>query len=182
MLKRSFDVAAASLGLILAGPLLVVLMVLVRFDSPGPALHWSERVGRDNRPFRMPKLRTLRVGAPQVATHLFESLDAWTTPFGRWLRASSLDELPQLCSVLRGDMSLVGPRPALFNQHDLIRLRTEAGAHRLRPGVTGWAQVHGRDLDIAEKARRDAEYLRLRSLALDLRILALTAARLPALA
>lgn len=175
-MKRAFDILVALGGLIVLSPALVALAVAVKADSPGPALHWSRRVGRDNRIFRMPKFRTMRTGTPDVATHLLSDPAQWVTPLGRFLRRMSLDELPQLWSVLIGDMSLVGPRPALFNQDDLVALRTEAGVHCLRPGVTGWAQVNGRDeLPIPEKVRLDREYLERRSFAFDLRIIALTA-------
>ncbi|WP_394763525.1 sugar transferase [Phenylobacterium sp.] len=175
-MKRALDIFGGVAGLILLSPLFLGLAVAVRLDSPGPALHWSRRVGQRNRIFPMPKFRTMRIGAPDVATHLLDDPDAWVTPFGRVLRRSSLDELPQLWSVLKGDMSLVGPRPALFNQHDLVALRTQAGVDALRPGLTGWAQINGRDdLPIAEKARLDREYLQRRSMAFDLRILAATA-------
>ncbi len=175
-MKRAIDVVGALSGLVLLSPVLLYLFVAIRLESSGPALHWSRRVGRDNVIFRMPKFRTMRLGAPDVATHLLTDPDAWITPLGRFLRRTSLDELPQLWSVLAGDMSLVGPRPALFNQHDLVALRTAGGVHRLRPGVTGWAQVNGRDeLPIPQKVKLDVEYLQRRSLAFDLRILALTA-------
>jgi O-antigen biosynthesis protein WbqP len=174
-MKRAFDILAAAAGLLLSWPVLLALGIAVRLESPGPALHWSRRVGRHNVIFRMPKFRTMRTGAPDVATHLLADPDQWVTPLGRWLRRTSLDELPQFWSVLLGDMSLVGPRPALFNQDDLVALRTAAGVHRLRPGVTGWAQVNGRDeLPIPLKVELDVEYLRRRSLAFDLRILAAT--------
>jgi O-antigen biosynthesis protein WbqP len=174
--KRLIDIVAALGGLIVLSPLLAGLAVAVRLESPGPALHWSRRVGRRNRIFAMPKFRTMRTGAPDVATHLLADPDAWITPLGRFLRRTSLDELPQLWSVLVGDMSLVGPRPALFNQDDLVALRTEAGVDALRPGLTGWAQINGRDeLPVPEKARLDREYLERMSLALDLKILAATA-------
>jgi len=174
-LKRAFDIAFALLGIAALWPLLALVALAVRLDSPGPALHWSRRVGRRNRIFAMPKFRTMRTDAPDVATHLLSEPDRWITPFGRWLRRTSVDEVPQLWSVLVGDMSVVGPRPALFNQDDLVALRTRLGVERLRPGVTGWAQINGRDeLSIAEKARLDAEYLQRMSLALDLRIIAAT--------
>jgi O-antigen biosynthesis protein WbqP len=174
--KRAVDFAGALLGLALLSPVLLALALAVRFESPGPALHWSRRVGRDNVIFPMPKFRTMRIGAPNVATHLLADPDQWITPLGRFLRRTSLDELPQLWSVLKGDMSLVGPRPALFNQDDLVALRTAGGVHRLRPGVTGWAQVNGRDdLPIPQKVRFDVEYLERCSLAFDLQILAATA-------
>ena len=175
MLKRGLDIAAGAAGLLLLWSVLLALALAVRIESAGPAIHWSERVGRENRAFRMPKLRTMRVGAPNVATHLLADPDQWVTPLGRFLRRTSLDELPQLWSVLKGDMSLVGPRPALFNQDDLVALRTERGVHRLRPGLTGWAQVNGRDeLPIPQKVALDAEYLARRSLAFDLSILLAT--------
>ena len=176
-MKRAFDILVALAGLILLSPVLAGLAIAVRRDSPGPALHWSRRVGRDNRIFAMPKFRTMRTDTPDVATHLLAEPDRWVTPLGRALRRRSLDELPQFWSVLVGDMSLVGPRPALFNQDDLVALRTQAGVHRLRPGVTGWAQVNGRDeLPIPQKVALDREYLDRRSFAFDLRIIALTAA------
>lgn len=175
-MKRGFDLLVALAGLALGWPLMLVLAAMVRLDSPGPAIHWSRRVGQDNRLFAMPKFRTMRTETPDVATHLLEDPGHWITPLGRFLRRSSLDELPQLWSVLVGDMSLVGPRPALHSQDDLIALRTEAGVHRLRPGVTGWAQVNGRDeLPIAEKVRLDREYLDRMSFAFDLRIILATA-------
>jgi O-antigen biosynthesis protein WbqP len=175
-LKRAFDIVVAACGLVLLALPMLAIGVAVRLESPGPALHWSRRVGRDNRIYRMPKFRTMRTGTPDVATHLLEDPQAWITPLGRFLRRTSLDELPQLWSVLVGDMSVVGPRPALFNQDDLVALRTAAGVERLRPGVTGWAQVNGRDeLPIPVKAELDREYLQRRSLAFDLRILLMTA-------
>lgn len=159
--------------------MLLCIALAVRLSSPGPAVHWSRRVGRDNRLFLMPKFRTLREGAPQLATHLFTDVEAWTTPVGRALRATSLDELPQLWSVWVGDMSLVGPRPALFNQDDLVAMRTAEGVHGLRPGLTGWAQINGRDeVPMAVKVALDAEYLRRRSVAFDVWIMWLTAWRL----
>ena len=175
MLKRLFDLfLGAIVALFLAVPV-VVVAILVRITSPGPALYWSDRVGRHNRIFRMPKFRSMRVGTPAVATHLLADPKAHLTPIGSFLRKSSLDELPQLWSILKGDMSFVGPRPALFNQDDLIALRTECGVHELVPGLTGWAQVNGRDeLPIPDKVQLDAEYLRRRSLAFDIYILWLT--------
>jgi O-antigen biosynthesis protein WbqP len=170
------DLAGALAGLVLLSPVLIAIAAAVRLESRGPALHWSRRVGRDNVIFRMPKFRTMRVGAPNVATHLLDDPDQWITPIGRFLRRTSLDEIPQLWSVLKGDMSLVGPRPALFNQDDLVALRTAGGVHRLRPGLTGWAQVNGRDeLPIPRKVELDVEYLQRRSLAFDLQIIVATA-------
>lgn len=177
-MKRLFDLAlAVPAALLLALPIALVALA-VRLTSRGPALYWSDRVGRHNRIFRMPKFRSMRIDTPAVATHLLENPAQWLTPIGPFLRKSSLDELPQLWSILRGDMSFVGPRPALFNQDDLIALRTEAGVHELVPGLTGWAQVNGRDeIPIPQKVALDAEYLRRQSLAFDLRILWLTAVK-----
>ncbi|MDR1647917.1 MAG: sugar transferase [Zoogloeaceae bacterium] len=176
--KRLFDLALSlGAGLPLVLPLLFIAL-LVRLSSEGPALHWSDRVGRNNALFRMPKFRSMRMGTPPVATHMLENPAAHLTPFGSFLRQTSLDELPQLWSILKGDMSFVGPRPALFNQDDLIALRTEAGVHTLAPGLTGWAQINGRDeLPIPEKVKFDAEYLRRRSFGFDLWILWLTVLR-----
>jgi O-antigen biosynthesis protein WbqP len=153
----------------------MLLVVLVRLTSRGPALYWSDRVGRHNCTFKMPKFRSMRVGTPAVATHLLTNVDAHLTPIGSFLRKSSLDELPQVWSILVGDMSFVGPRPALFNQADLIEQRTALGVHRLVPGLTGWAQVNGRDeLPIPQKVALDAYYAEHQSLALDLRVLWMT--------
>ena len=175
-MKRLFDLVLAILcTLVLAIPLGIVAL-LVLTTSPGPALYWSDRVGRHNRIFRMPKFRSMRVGTPAVATHLLTNPAAHLTPIGPFLRKSSLDELPQLWSILAGDMSFVGPRPALYNQDDLIELRTKLGVDKLVPGLTGWAQVNGRDeLPIPDKVAFDAEYLQKQSFWLDIRILWLTA-------
>lgn len=174
-MKRLFDLC---LGLSAAFALLlpVALVALaVRLTSKGPALYWSDRVGRNNVIFRMPKFRSMRVGTPAVATHLLSDPNAYLTPIGSFLRKSSLDELPQLWSILKGDMSFVGPRPALFNQDDLIALRTQSEVHHLLPGLTGWAQVNGRDeLPIPDKVKLDVEYLQRQSLWFDIRILWLT--------
>lgn len=174
-MKRLFDLCLGLVTLtVLLLPLLLVAL-LVRLTSSGPVLYWSERVGRHNRIFKMPKFRSMRVGTPAVATHLLTDPKTYLTPVGSFLRKSSLDELPQLWSILRGDMSFVGPRPALFNQDDLIALRTQAGAHELVPGLTGWAQVNGRDeLPIPEKVKLDVEYLQRCSLGFDIWILWLT--------
>lgn len=174
-MKRLFDsVVAVVAAVCLALPILIVGLA-VRLTSPGPALYWSDRVGRHNRLFKMPKFRTMRIDTPAVATHLLKNPDQWLTPIGSFLRKSSLDELPQLWSILRGDMSFVGPRPALFNQHDLITLRLEKGIDELLPGLTGWAQVNGRDeLPIPKKVELDVEYLQRQSLLFDLKILWLT--------
>lgn len=177
-MKRLFDLMLAlPAALVLVLPILLIALA-VRLTSPGPALYWSDRVGRQNRIFKMPKFRSMRTDTPAVATHLLDDPARWLTPIGPFLRRSSLDELPQLWSILKGDMSFVGPRPALFNQEDLIALRTEAGVHELVPGLTGWAQINGRDeLPIPQKVALDAEYMRQRSLAFDLRILWLTAVK-----
>jgi O-antigen biosynthesis protein WbqP len=175
-LKRIFDLLLAfAAAVILAIPVLLVA-VAVLLTSPGPALYWSDRVGRHNKIFKMPKFRSMRVGTPAVATHLLADPDAYLTPIGSFLRKSSLDELPQLWSILRGDMSFVGPRPALFNQSNLITLRTQQGVHELKPGLTGWAQINGRDeLPIPQKVALDVEYLQNQSFWFDIKILFLTA-------
>lgn len=177
-MKRAFDVTIALLaGLLLLLPVVLVALS-VRITSRGPALYWSQRVGKDNHLFRMPKFRSMQIDTPAVATHLLSDPDRYLTPIGSFLRKSSLDELPQLWSILKGDMSLVGPRPALFNQTDLIEARTQAGVHRLVPGLTGWAQINGRDeLPIPQKVLLDAEYLARWSFWFDLKILFLTAWR-----
>ena len=175
-MKRPLDFVLALVLLpLLALPLLSIALA-VRLSSPGPALYWSDRVGRDNRLFRMPKFRSMRTDTPAVATHLLDKPEQYLTPIGSFLRMSSLDELPQLWSILKGDMSFVGPRPALFNQHDLVALRTQHGVQTLRPGLTGWAQIHGRDeLAIPDKVALDIYYLQHHGLLLDLRILWRTA-------
>lgn len=174
-MKRLFDAVLSTLLLLALLPVLILLVMGVRLTSPGPALHWSKRVGRRNALFLMPKFRTMRIDTPQLATHLLASPDSFITPVGKFLRRTSLDELPQLWSILRGDMSFVGPRPALFNQDDLVALRNNAGVDALLPGLTGWAQVNGRDeLPISKKVGFDAEYLARKSMAFDLKILAMT--------
>ena len=174
-MKRFCDLLLGlCLAVVLALPV-VVVAILVRLTSKGPVLYWSDRVGKENTIFRMPKFRSMLVGTPAVATHLLTDPKACLTPIGSFLRKSSLDELPQLWSILVGDMSFVGPRPALFNQDDLIALRTACGVNELTPGLTGWAQVNGRDeLPIPEKVKLDAEYLQRRSFWFDIRILWLT--------
>lgn len=175
-MKRLFDLAVALVTAVLLALPILAVAVAVRLTSPGPVLYWSDRVGRNNRIFKMPKFRSMRIDTPAVATHLLDNPDQWLTPIGSFLRKSSLDELPQLWSILCGDMSLVGPRPALFNQDDLISLRTARGIHQLLPGLTGWAQINGRDeLPIPEKVQLDAEYLQRRSFLFDLKILWRTA-------
>ena len=176
--KRLFDlILALCIAVFLLLPVVFVALA-VRLTSTGPMLYWSDRVGRHNSIFKMPKFRSMQTGTPAVATHLLSNPDAYLTPIGSFLRKSSLDELPQLWSILKGDMSFVGPRPALFNQDDLIELRTQCGVHELVPGLTGWAQINGRDeLPIPEKVALDSEYLRRRSFGFDLKIIGLTAVK-----
>ena len=175
-MKRLFDLAVALVAAVFLVLPIVMTALAVRLTSSGPVLNWSDRVGRHNRIFKMPKFRSMRIDTPAVATHLLQNPEQWLTPIGSFLRKSSLDELPQLWSILKGDMSFVGPRPALFNQDDLIALRTEKGVHELVPGLTGWAQVNGRDeLPILQKVQLDAEYLERRSLLFDMKILWMTA-------
>jgi O-antigen biosynthesis protein WbqP len=175
-MKRLFDLMLAAFAAIFFVVPILATAALVRITSKGPILYWSNRVGRNNEIFKMPKFRSMQVGTPAVATHLLSNPDAYLTPIGSFLRKSSLDELPQLWSILKGDMSFVGPRPALFNQHDLMALRTQAGVHLLVPGLTGWAQINGRDeLPISEKVKLDVEYLHRQSLWFDINIIFLTA-------
>jgi O-antigen biosynthesis protein WbqP len=175
VMKRFFDLSTALIAVILLALPIVVLACAVKWTSSGPALYWSERVGRYNRLFKMPKFRSMRIDTPTVATHLLDNPGQWLTPMGSFLRKSSLDELPQLWSILKGDMSWVGPRPALFNQDDLIALRTQQGVHELVPGLTGWAQVNGRDeLPIAEKVAYDVAYLHSQSFLFDIKVLWMT--------
>ena len=174
-MKRLFDLLVGIVFLLIFSPLIILVSFLVRLTSKGPALHWSNRVGRSGIMFNMPKFRTMQFGTPALATHLLSNPDQYLTPFGSFLRKSSLDELPQLWSILVGDMSFVGPRPALFNQDDLIALRTQYGVDKLVPGLTGWAQVNGRDeLSIPVKVQYDVEYLHKQSFLFDMKILGLT--------
>lgn len=177
-MKRVFDIViAAGLLVVFAVPMTIIAL-LVRLTSRGPAWHWSDRVGRNNVIFRMPKFRSMRTDTPQLPTHLLQDSSNWITPLGNFLRKTSLDELPQLISILVGHMSFVGPRPALYNQDDLVALRTERGVHKLAPGLTGWAQINGRDeLSIPVKVEFDTEYLHRQSLSFDLYILAATFVR-----
>ena len=174
-MKRIFDTALSLLGLILLSMPMLVIAALVKITSEGPVFYWSDRVGINNSIFKMPKFRTMRTDTPAVATHLLGDPDQYLTNIGKFLRKTSLDELPQLISILKGDMSFVGPRPALFNQDDLIALRNKKGIHELMPGLTGWAQINGRDeLPIPVKVDYDVYYLENRSLWLDLKIMFLT--------
>lgn len=174
-MKRLFDLLLALIATCILLLPLIIVALMVRFTSRGPIVYWSNRVGQYNAIFKMPKFRTMRVDTPAVATHLLTNPDQYLTPVGSFLRRSSLDELPQLWSILIGNMSFVGPRPALFNQDDLITLRTERNVHLILPGLTGWAQINGRDeLPIPDKVALDAYYVKHQSLALDFRILVMT--------
>ncbi len=175
-MKRVFDLMLSFVVILILMLPLTLVWLAVRLTSNGPALYWSDRVGRNNVIFRMPKFRSMCVGTPAVATHLLNDPTIFLTPIGSFLRKSSLDELPQLWSIFKGDMSFVGPRPALFNQEDLIALRTEAGVDKLLPGLTGWAQVNGRDeLPIPQKVALDVEYMQRQSLWFDIKIMWMTA-------
>lgn len=175
-MKRIFDLVISSVVLVIFAFPMLIVAILVRLTSKGPALHWSKRVGIQNKIFLMPKFRSMRIDAPQVATHLIADPKSLLTPIGGFIRKTSLDELPQVFSVLVGDMSLVGPRPALFNQEDLIQLRTEKNVHTLKPGITGWAQINGRDeLPIPVKVQFDEWYLKNQSLWIDVKIILKTA-------
>jgi O-antigen biosynthesis protein WbqP len=173
--KRAVDLFLALVAAVILIIPIGVVALCVRLTSPGPTLYWSDRVGRRNRIFRMPKFRSMRIDTPTVATHLLDDPSRYLTPVGGFLRKSSLDELPQLWCILKGEMSFVGPRPALYNQDDLIALRTAEGVDALLPGLTGWAQVNGRDeLPIPEKVKFDVDYLNRRSFFMDMRILVMT--------
>jgi O-antigen biosynthesis protein WbqP len=174
-MKRIFDLLLGVAILVLLVAPMLLIVIAVRLSSKGSALYWSDRVGKNNKIFKMPKFRSMRIDTPAVATHLLDNPDAYLSPIGGFLRLSSLDELPQLFSVLKGDMSFVGPRPALFNQDDLIALRAEKGVDKLSPGITGWAQVNGRDeLSIPDKVALDVEYLNRKSFWFDIKILWMT--------
>ena len=174
-MKQIFDLFTGVILLVLLLILMLLIAIAIRLTSKGPSLYWSDRVGKNNTIFKMPKFRSMLTDTPAVATHLLDSAHVYLSPIGGFLRRSSLDELPQLFSVLKGDMSFVGPRPALFNQEDLIALRSENGADELLPGITGWAQVNGRDeLSIPDKVALDVEYLNHQSFWLDMKILWMT--------
>ena len=177
-MKRLLDLILSAFAVLVLALPCAVVAVSVKLSSPGPVLYWSDRVGRYNRIFQMPKFRSMRVGTPAVATHLLARPEDHLTPIGGFLRRSSLDELPQLWSIIKGDMSFVGPRPALFNQHDLIAQRTQCGVHKITPGLTGWAQINGRDeLPIPQKVALDQEYAQRQSIIFDVKILFLTVLR-----
>ena len=170
-MKRLFDFLLSLMVLLLLTPLIFMISLAIKLTSPGPILYWSDRVGRNNINFKMPKFRTMRVDTPAIPTHLMKNPDLYLTSIGPFLRRMSLDEIPQLWSILKGDMSFVGPRPALFNQDDLVALRTECGVHLLTPGLTGWAQINGRDsLPIPEKVLLDKEYLQRKTFFFDIYI------------
>lgn len=174
-MKRAFDLFAGVILLLSLVTILLFIVIAIRLTSKGPSLYWSDRVGKNNKIFKMPKFRSMLTDTPDVATHLLDNPDSYLSPIGSLLRSSSLDELPQLFSVLKGDMSFVGPRPALYNQDDLITLRTQKGVDRLLPGITGWAQVNGRDeLSISDKVALDVEYLNHQSFWFDIKILWMT--------
>nr|WP_279324984.1 sugar transferase [Clostridium sp. D43t1_170807_H7] len=175
IVKRAFDFIMSLLGIIVLSPIIIVLIVLVKLTSKGPVLFKQRRIGKDNKEFYIYKFRTMRVDTPNVATHLLENPDQYITPIGKFMRKTSLDELPQLFNILKGEMSIVGPRPALYNQLDLKEKRTELGIHRLLPGLTGWAQINGRDeIPLEVKVKLDKEYLDKRSFSMDLKIIFLT--------
>jgi O-antigen biosynthesis protein WbqP len=174
-IKRIFDIIAAIMLLIILCIPMLIIAVMVKISSSGPVLYWSERVGIHNTTFKMPKFRTMRTDTPAVATHLLDNPDTYVTPLGYYLRKYSLDEIPQLWNIFKGDMSFVGPRPALFNQDDLVELRTRKGVHTLVPGITGWAQINGRDdIPIPLKVEYDEHYLKNKSFFFDLKIIFMT--------
>jgi O-antigen biosynthesis protein WbqP len=174
-MKRFFDLLFAVILLILFSAPMLIIAFIIKSTSRGPVLYWSDRIGRYNKIFKMPKFRTMRMDTPPVATHLLPNPEQYITPVGGWLRKTSLDEIPQLISVLKGNMSFVGPRPALFNQDDLVALRTSKNIHTLIPGITGWAQINGRDeLPIPVKVEHDLYYFEHRSFLFDIRILVMT--------
>jgi O-antigen biosynthesis protein WbqP len=174
-MKRLFDFIFAIMLIVILIPVILFVCLAVKLSSKGPVLYWSARVGKNNQIFQMPKFRSMLINTPPVATHLLNNPDSYLTPIGSFIRKSSLDELPQLWSIVKGDMSFVGPRPALFNQFDLIDLRTQKGVHKLSPGLTGWAQVNGRDeLPISDKVVFDEEYLIKGSFFMDIKIIWLT--------
>ncbi len=174
-MKRCFDLILSITTALLLLPVIITVSIAIKLTSKGPALYWSDRIGENNKIFKMPKFRSMKTNTPAVATHLLKNSDSMLTPIGGFLRKSSLDELPQLWSIIKGDMSIVGPRPALFNQDDLIALRTKQEIHKIKPGLTGWAQINGRDeLPIPEKVTLDLEYMQKQSFLFDLKIIWLT--------
>lgn len=175
MLKRLFDFLASLVGVIVLSPIILVVAIMIKLTSPGPILFFQRRIGKDNKEFKIYKFRTMRIDTPNLPTHLLENPSQWITPIGKFLRKTSIDELPQLWNILIGEMSVVGPRPALYNQDDLIKLRTEKGIHKLIPGLTGWAQINGRDeLPIPQKVELDEEYLKRKSFFFDIKTIFMT--------
>jgi len=174
-MKRTIDLLISLIVLVVFFVPMIFIALSIKIVSKGSILHWSRRIGEDNQVFLMPKFRTMKIDAPQVATHLLQDSQSYLTPIGSFLRKYSIDELPQIYSIIVGDMSIVGPRPALYNQYDLIKLREKYGLNKIKPGITGWAQINGRDnLTIKEKVKKDREYLKKRSTLLDLKIIFLT--------
>ena len=175
VMKRLFDFILSLLALLVLFPIFLIVALMVRFTSPGPIVYWSDRIGRFNQTFKMPKFRSMLINTPAVATHLLQDPSKYLTPIGGFLRKSSLDEIPQLWSIVKGDMSFVGPRPALFNQLDLIQMRQQSGVHLVKPGLTGWAQINGRDeLPLSQKVALDTAYLKKQSFWFDIKIIFLT--------
>lgn len=174
-MKRIFDFVMSLIAIILFSPVILIVALVVKFTSPGPILFKQRRIGKDNVEFYIYKFRTMRIDTPNVPTHLLEKPEQWITPIGRFLRKTSLDELPQLFNILKGDMSIVGPRPALYNQLDLKEMRTKVGVHRIVPGLTGWAQINGRDeIPLSLKVNLDEEYLERMSFFFDIKIIIMT--------
>ena len=174
-MKRLFDFVMSLIGIVLLSPIILIVSLAVKFTSPGPMLFKQRRIGKNNVEFEIYKFRTMRIDTPNVPTHLLENPEQWITPVGKFLRKTSLDELPQLFNILKGEMSIVGPRPALYNQIDLKEMRTEAGVHKLVPGLTGWAQINGRDeIPLSLKVKLDKEYLMKKSLFFDIKIIFMT--------
>ena len=175
ILKRVFDFFMSLIAIIILSPVILIVALAVKFTSPGPMLFKQRRIGKDNIEFEIYKFRTMRIDTPNVPTHLLENPDQWITPVGKFLRKTSLDELPQLFNILKGEMSIVGPRPALYNQSDLRDMRTAVGVHKLTPGLTGWAQINGRDeIPLSLKVRFDKEYLDRKSFLFDIKIIFMT--------
>ncbi|MGL4762355.1 MAG: sugar transferase [Sarcina sp.] len=174
-MKRAFDFISSLIGTIILSPIIIIVSIIIKCTSEGPILFSQRRIGKDNKEFKIYKFRTMRIDTPNVATHLLENPEQWITPIGKFLRKTSLDELPQLFNILKGEMSVVGPRPALYNQDDLIKLRTEKGIHKLVPGLTGWAQINGRDeLPIPDKVALDEKYAQIKGFWMDIKIIFLT--------
>ena len=174
-MKRIFDLISSLVGIIVLSPIILIVAIVVKITSPGPILFSQRRIGKDNKEFKIYKFRTMKIDTPNLPTHLLEKPEQWITPVGKFLRKTSLDELPQLINILKGEMSIVGPRPALYNQYDLKDMRTEVGVHKLVPGLTGWAQINGRDeIPLEEKVALDKEYMNMQSFWMDIKIIFMT--------